>query len=112
MIRNRANAEGRELGFHLARFCDQAEPKARLKLPELPPRCSSCAFREGPHVASGSPTTTMDALKCVIEGVEFYCHEPTRDGSLCSGWSMMMLAKDEANFGTAPWPSEGEGRRG
>ncbi len=108
MIRNRATPDGQALGREMTRFCDEAEPRARLKLPELTPRCSSCAFREGPHVASGSPTTTMDALKCVIEGVEFHCHEPGRTGSLCSGWAMMMLAKDDADFGTAPWPFSDE----
>jgi hypothetical protein len=30
MIRNRGTPEGHELGKHLARFCDEAEPKARL----------------------------------------------------------------------------------
>lgn len=102
-IRNRTTPEGAELGEHLARFCDEAEPKARLRMPELPPRCNSCAFRKGPHVASGSPETQMDVLKCLIEGHEFYCHEPARDGHLCSGWAMMMLAKDDAEFGTVPW---------
>lgn len=113
MGRNRATPDGRELGKHLARFCDEAEPKARLKIPELPPRCSSCAFRQGDHIPNGSPTTQMDALKCLIEGHEFYCHEPARDGALCSGWSMMMLAKDEADFATVSWPfSDESGERG
>lgn len=92
----------------LARFCDEAEPKARLRMPELPPRCQSCAFREGPHVASGSPETQMDALKCLIEGVEFHCHQPDREEHLCSGWAMMMLTKDELDFGTVPWPFSDE----
>lgn len=104
MIRNRATPEGRELGEHLARLCDDAEPKARLRMPELPPRCNSCAFRAGPHVASGSPQTQLDALKCAIEGREFYCHEPHRAGQLCSGWSMFMLALDSpAELGSVPW---------
>ena len=30
-----------------------------------------------------SPMTQMDALKCVVEGREFHCHEPTREGQLC-----------------------------
>src|SRR3990167_9217904 len=102
--RNRATPEGHELGLHHARFCDEAEPKARLRFPELPPRCASCAFRAGPHVANGSPQTQMDALKCVIEGVEFQCHEPHRKGQVCSGWAMMMLAKDEPDFGKVSWP--------
>jgi hypothetical protein len=107
-VRNRATAEGRSLGFHLARFCDDAEPKARLRMPELPPRCNSCAFRAGPHVANGSPETQMDALKCVMEGREFYCHEPARGEQLCSGWAMFMLAKDSAEFVNLPWPFSDE----
>ncbi len=106
--RNHRTAEGAELGHHLARFCDAAEPKVRLRLPELPPRCNSCAFRAGRHLASGSPYTQMDALKCVIEGVEFFCHEPEREGALCSGWAMIMLAKSEPDFGEVSWDFSGE----
>lgn len=102
-IRNRTTPEGHELGRHLARFCDGAEPKARLRAPELPPRCASCAFRAGQHLASGSPATQMTALKCVMEGVEFYCHDVHREGALCSGWAIFMLAKDEPDFTSAPW---------
>ena len=103
MIRNRPTPEGRKLGNKLAKFCDDAEPKARLKMPELPPRCNSCAFRAGPHVANGSPETLMDFLKTLIEGHKFYCHEPAREGHLCSGWAMMMLSKDDAEFSKVPW---------
>lgn len=107
-VRNRATDEGRRLGEKLAQFCDEAEPAARLRMPELPPRCHSCAFRAGPHVANGSPTTQMDALKCVMEGVEFECHEPGREGHLCSGWAMMMLAKDAPDFTDVSWPFSDE----
>lgn len=108
LIRNRPTDEGRELGRHLARFCDKAEPEARLKIPALPSRCNSCAFRAGPHTANGSPATQMDALKCYIEGVEFQCHEPARKGLPCSGWAMLMLARTSAEFGSAPWPFSDE----
>ena len=103
-VRNYTTDEGRELGAKLAKFCDDAEPKARLRLPELPPRCHSCAFREGKHLASASPFTQMDALKCIMEGREFYCHQKDREGHLCSGWAMMMLAKDEPDFREVAWP--------
>jgi hypothetical protein len=102
-IRNRVTPEGQALGAQLARWCDDAEPKARLKVPDLPPRCNSCACRAGPHLANGSPETQMDFLKCLIEGHEFMCHEPAREGMLCSGWSMFMLAKTEPGFGLVPW---------
>jgi hypothetical protein len=84
-------------------LCDSAEPDARLKMPELPPRCQSCAFREGPHVANGSPATQMNAVKCLIEATPFWCHQPSRTGEICSGWAMFMLAGWK-KCGTAPWP--------
>ena len=105
--RNLRTEAAAELGRGMARFCDDAEPAARLKLPELPPRCNSCAFRAGEHLANGSLYTQMDALKCVLEGVEFFCHEPARAGALCSGWAMMMLSKDSADFKGTPWNFSG-----
>lgn len=102
-VRNHTTPEGHMLGAKLAQFCDDAEPKARLRAPDLMPRCASCAFRNGLHLANGSPETQMDALKCTMEGREFYCHDHTRPGALCMGWAMMMLAKDEPDFVTVPW---------
>lgn len=103
-IRNTRSPEGAELGRKLAKWCDDAEPTARLRMPELPPRCNSCAFREGRHLANGSPATQMDALKCVIEGRPFYCHEPAREDWLCTGWLTFMLAADgPEDFGKVPW---------
>lgn len=101
-IRNRGTPEGAMVGEMLARFCDDAEPRARLKVPELPPRCQSCAFRHGRHVANTSPATTMDALKCAMERTEFLCHQPDREGEPCAGWAMMMLAED-AEPVNVPW---------
>lgn len=103
-IRNFTTEEGADLGAMVAKFCDDAEPEARLKVPHLQPRCQSCAFRAGKHLANQSPFTQMDAMKCVLEGVEFRCHQPDRAGEPCAGWSMMMLAKpDGAPFHDAPW---------
>lgn len=103
-MKNFRSPEGAEIGRKMAAWCDAAEPKARLRMPELPPRCNSCAFREGRHLANRSPATQMDALKCVLEGVEFQCHEPGREGALCSGWAMFMLAADSPeDFRDAPW---------
>lgn len=102
-MRNHKTPEGAEIGVKIAKFCDEAEPVARLKVPELLPRCNSCALRAGPHLANASPYTQMDLLKCLIEGHEFYCHEPAREGHLCSGWAMMMLAKTDDKFCDVPW---------
>lgn len=105
---NRTTPDGRELGELLATFCDDAEPDARLKMPALPPRCESCAFRQGKHAPNGSPETLMDALKCVLEGAEFYCHQKHRKGELCAGWTMMMLAQNVLSFTKVPWPFSDE----
>jgi hypothetical protein len=86
------------LGKHMARLCDVAEPDARLKMPKLLPRCHSCAFKAGEHLPNNQATTLMDAIKCVMEGHEFYCHQKDRKGCLCSGWAMMMLAKSKPDF--------------
>jgi hypothetical protein len=106
MIRNYRSPEGGELGELLARMCDKAEPEARLKVPELPPRCNSCALRAGRHIANGSPGTLLDLLKCVMERIPFHCHEPAREGELCSGWSMLMLTTKK-EIVEAPWPFYG-----
>ena len=94
-LRNRTTEEGRQLGREMARLCDSAEPLARMRRPDLPPRCASCAFRDGDHTANGSPETQMDAIKCLAEGVGFQCHEPARKGAQsCSGYAMLFLTQD------------------
>lgn len=107
-VRNRSTIEGRELGRMMAQWCDEAEPKARLKVPDLAPRCASCAFRHGPHAANGSPTTQMDALKCVMENIFFACHEPAREGQMCSGFAMMKLSEKTIRARGTPWPFSDE----
>lgn len=107
-VRNKATIEGRELGRMMAQWCDEAEPKARLKVPDLAPRCASCAFRHGDHTANGSPTTQMDALKCIMEGIFFACHEPARKDQMCSGFAMMMLSKETLEYLEMPWPFSDE----
>jgi hypothetical protein len=102
-IRNFTSPEGHALGEKMAQWCDDAEPMARLIEPAIPPRCMSCAFRKGAHLANGSPATQMAALKCVIEHEPFYCHDVHRQGQLCSGYVMMRLADDDAKPGQVPW---------
>jgi hypothetical protein len=104
-VRNRTTPEGAAIGKNTARLCDAAEPLARLKLPELPPRCNSCACREGPHVANGSPVTQMDFLKCIMEGHEFLCHDRRGKGrfapagrSSCSQNRMRALSRCRGIF--------------
>ena len=69
------------IGRELVRFFEQEEPAS------APPRCHDCAFRAG--TLANESYTIANALKCVMEGIPFYCHhgeengEPTR---LCRGW--------------------------
>jgi hypothetical protein len=83
---NRATEEGRALGRELARLCDGELDGKRDD------RCSTCAFRAGDHIANGSPETLMSALKCVMEGEPFWCHEHDR---ACAGWAAMRFPKDK-----------------
>jgi hypothetical protein len=80
---NAPTPAGYELGYHLARFADAA--------PQIAERCFTCAFRQGTD-ANGSPLTTMDALKCVMEGEPFYCHETESRSDpqrLCAGYVIL-----------------------
>jgi hypothetical protein len=86
IVANSATPEGRELGAHLARLCDQEAKKAGRD-----ERCSTCAFRAGEHLANGSVETLMSAVKCMAEREPFWCHEHDRP---CAGWQMMRFDAD------------------
>jgi len=77
---NEPTRDGYELGYQLARFYEGSKLQ--------PERCRTCAFRVGTY-ANGSPQTTMDALKCVVEGVPFNCHEESK---LCAGYIALRAA--------------------
>ena len=89
---NRTTPEGRELGRHMARLCDQELAGRRDD------RCRTCAFRAGDHLANGSPETLMSALKSTMERTPFWCHEHDR---ACAGWSAMRFPKGRSV--NAPW---------
>lgn len=113
MTRNKPSEEGRKLGEVIARFADQASPAYAASFAEqglpVPQRCSTCAFRLGAY-PNGCAATTMDALKCALEGVDFRCHEKdaqTPEGpQVCVGWAMLVSEKlaGGGDFITAPWP--------
>jgi hypothetical protein len=86
---------GWEMGWHLARFANAAKLQ--------PERCITCAFRSGTY-ANGCETTVMDALKCVMEGVPFYCHEEST--SLCGGY-VALRAESPSKIKTS-WPFSDE----
>lgn len=94
-IENRPTFEGFELGYHLARFFEQA--------PQIAERCFTCAFRQGTD-PNGCPPTVMDAMKCVMEGVPFYCHE--RPTELCGGY--VCLRGDSGKPTKTFWPFSDE----
>jgi hypothetical protein len=109
LIPNRPTPEGREAGEHLARFCD--ESFAELSELPLPERCGTCAFRAG-TIPNGCLSTFGDALKCVYEGDEFFCHEkPSGEEPQrwCAGWIAMRASylkgidESEAEFKKFPW---------
>lgn len=88
---NLPTEEGIQLGTRLAEF---ASIEASKK-PGIKERCQTCAFRSG-TIPNGCPPTLMDALKCLIEGDVFMCHEETRP---CSGYLLMKMD----GKGKAPW---------
>jgi hypothetical protein len=95
---NRPSPEGRMLGEQLARLTDKAEVEARSKFPNHSRRCKSCAFTAG-TVPNGCLPTVMDALKCVVDGTPFHCHQHFDDKGiptdLCAGWGIATMAADE-----------------
>lgn len=100
LIRNRPTPEGREVGEHLARWADAADKDQRVRFPNMMERCASCAFRAG-TLPNGCDETVMDALKCVIEGHDFMCHQSKGNSDPCMGW--LLLVSRLKKFGKAPW---------
>jgi hypothetical protein len=105
---NKPTALGQMLGNELARLREANEAELRKVFPTLPEPCKSCAFRRG-TVPNGCEETVMDALKCVLEGKRFECHEvpggATDEGAkrpLCQGW-FNSLSLDRKAI-EAPWP--------
>lgn len=89
-VENKPEFAGYELGFHLARFADA--------VPQIAERCFTCAFRQGTD-PNGCVTTVMDGLKCIMEGVPFYCHE--RSTKLCGGY--VVLRAETPKLRETPW---------
>lgn len=107
LVPNRPTPEGRLLGKELARLADKAEDEARKQFPDQPERCQSCAFRAN-TIPNGCPETVMDALKCVMEGVPFMCHQIRDDDGNCTEMCMGWLNSQMATIGhtkiETPWP--------
>lgn len=93
---NEPTTDGYEMGYHLSRFYENAGLK--------PDRCATCAFRQGTY-PNGSPQTVMDALKCVMEGIPFNCHE---EAHLCAGY--VALRAELRSKLKMPWEFSDEGK--
>lgn len=100
-ILNEPDDAGRALGAQMARICEQEIATRIAEGKSDPARCDTCAYRAGTY-ANGCVGTLMDALKCAMEGVTFYCHE---DDKPCRGAALMQF--DNPQPGCAPWPFVG-----
>lgn len=92
---SRVSPEGRALGEQMARLTDKAAATLAAE-GEPDERCKSCAFRRG-TVPNGCLQTQMDAMKAVIEGVPFLCHQHDRKGTPCHGWFAARVALKRAD---------------
>lgn len=111
--RNVPTPDGRLLGEQLVRLADKAEAEMLAAQGTAPRRCASCAFKAGTF-PNGCPMTVMDALKCVMEGVPFYCHHSDKDVDgkhvgVCAGYTMSRAAvqcggQPVAGVVLTPWP--------
>lgn len=106
--RNRVTPEGKACGFQMVRL---TEPAIAALAAEGEPdeRCTSCAFRLG-TVPNGCLQTQSDAMKAVIEGVPFLCHQHDRKEMPCHGWFAARVAIKRAEKArgtklevTCPW---------
>lgn len=107
---NRVTPEGRALGEQLVRLTEPAIAGLAAE-GEPDERCKSCAFRPG-TVPNGCLQTQADALKAVVEGVPFMCHQHDKLEHACHGWyaARVALRMAEVRRGrplemtTCPWP--------
>lgn len=100
---NRPTDRGRQLGMYLAKLADKAERESAKRFPNQKIRCTTCAFRGG-SIPNGCEETLLDAIKCTMEGVSFYCHETKGCRALCSGWLQsqgVLIGKSKL---ATPWP--------
>jgi len=81
---HRVSPEGREIGEQMARLAQREIEKLKAE-GEPVECCRTCAFRPG-TVPNGCLQTQMDALKCVLEGVPFMCHQDQKLQTVCHGW--------------------------
>ena len=101
---NRVTPEGRALGEQMVRMTEPAIAALAAE-GEADERCKSCAFRSG-TVPNGCPQTQMDALKSVVEAVQFNCHQRDKQGHACHGWYAARVAMRRAQDARGNPPDE------
>ena len=98
--RSRVTPLGETLGRQNARLVEKAIAQLESE-GEPDERCATCAFRLG-TVPNGCEQTQMDALKCVMEGVIFSCHNDP-ENRVCHGWYSAWATSDKEVV-KCPWP--------
>ena len=98
---NVRSPEGAALGREIARLYAIEEPAQLARFPRMLPRCDDCAARLG-TLPNECAESTMDLVKCAIEGEPFYCHKGLREGEdpkrLCTGWLVLASGETLARF--------------
>lgn len=79
---SRVSPEGKRAGEWLAKFVYPSIVLLELD-GEPDERCKTCAFRMG-TVPNGCIQTQADAMKAVMEGIPFLCHQNMT--KTCHGW--------------------------
>lgn len=92
-VPNLPTPAGEELGREVARLAAPLLVRDAQRTPPSVPPCNDCAFVAG-TLPNRSAPTLMDAIKCVVEVVPFYCHKGVGDEGtpkrLCAGWVAMV----------------------
>lgn len=81
---SRVSPEGKQVGEEMARLSDSEIKKLEEK-GVADERCKTCAFRAG-TVPNGCIQTQADAMKCVMEGHLFICHQDLKNQKPCFGY--------------------------
>lgn len=102
----RVTPEGKAIGEQVARLTETMVNELEQK-GISDQRCKTCAFRQG-TVPNGCIQTQADALKCVMEGNLFICHQNLKNPTPCFGYMAARAAIIKANDGNdvreeMPW---------
>ena len=86
-VPNLPTRSGAEVGVSVAEIAERGKEQLVKKGLALGKRCDDCAFTLGTR-PNRSVSTLADAVKCVTEGIPFYCHKGDDPGTrLCGGFT-------------------------